>query len=267
MGCAGENPATCPPGDGRTELLVDDLPDPAGRRARRGLRLRAVPRLVGLAPAGIVHLGRRAHRAGRRRRPGSYDFYLTVTYDKTPACVKTPIGRSVHHQRRAAGAPAVRLDDEPARRPASTRRTRRPRSRVQNGTVSSWTLAGGSLPPGLTLGTNGVISGTPTQSGTFTLHRPGERLAEQRHEAALAVRARAARPRPRPERDACRDHSPSPVSMKLATPISWGVKATGGREPYTYTADRCPPGSRSIPDGTAHRHADRGRRDPHRRSP
>jgi hypothetical protein len=38
--------------------------------------------------------------------------------------------------------------------------------------------------------------------------------------------------------------------MKLTTPFSWGVKATGGREPYIYTADRLPPGLTLNPDGT-----------------
>ena len=33
--------------------------------------------------------------------------------------------------------------------------------------MNSWSLASGTLPPGLTLASNGVISGTPTQSGTF----------------------------------------------------------------------------------------------------
>src|SRR5438128_4574156 len=32
----------------------------------------------------------------------------------------------------------------------------------------SFTLAGGSLPPGLTLKTNGVLSGTPTTAGQYT---------------------------------------------------------------------------------------------------
>ena len=44
-------------------------------------------------------------------------------------------------------------------------------------TISSWSLAGGTLPAGLTLGANGVITGTPTQSGTFNVHGAGERRA------------------------------------------------------------------------------------------
>ena len=34
-------------------------------------------------------------------------------------------------------------------------------------TPYSWTNSSGALPPGLTLATNGVISGTPTTNGTF----------------------------------------------------------------------------------------------------
>jgi hypothetical protein len=38
--------------------------------------------------------------------------------------------------------------------------------------------------------------------------------------------------------------------MKLATEFTWGVKATGGREPYAYTADTIPAGLTLNPDGT-----------------
>jgi len=38
--------------------------------------------------------------------------------------------------------------------------------------------------------------------------------------------------------------------MKLATPVSWGIKATGGREPYTYSATKLPAGVTLNPDGT-----------------
>ena len=34
-------------------------------------------------------------------------------------------------------------------------------------TPYSWTNISGALPPGLSLATNGVISGTPTANGTF----------------------------------------------------------------------------------------------------
>ena len=37
-----------------------------------------------------------------------------------------------------------------------------------SGTSPTWSIQSGSLPPGLTLSTNGTISGTPTQEGTFT---------------------------------------------------------------------------------------------------
>jgi len=33
----------------------------------------------------------------------------------------------------------------------------------------TWSQASGALPPGVTLGTNGILSGTPTATGTFTL--------------------------------------------------------------------------------------------------
>ena len=38
----------------------------------------------------------------------------------------------------------------------------------------SWSLISGALPPGLTLATNGVISGTPTTNGTFNFTVQGD---------------------------------------------------------------------------------------------
>jgi len=35
--------------------------------------------------------------------------------------------------------------------------------------LTTWSLAGGALPAGVTLGANGVLSGTPTTAGTFAL--------------------------------------------------------------------------------------------------
>ena len=49
--------------------------------------------------------------------------------------------------------------------------------------------------------------------------------------------------------------------MKLATPFTWGVKATGGREPYAYTAGRAARRDRAQPRRHGDRHADAGRRD------
>jgi hypothetical protein len=39
---------------------------------------------------------------------------------------------------------------------------------VQNGTSVNYAVSSGSLPPGLTLSTNGVVTGTPTKAGLFT---------------------------------------------------------------------------------------------------
>ncbi len=120
---------------------------------------------------------------------------------------------------------------------------------MQNGTVSSWTLAGGTLPPGLSLGTNGVITGTPTQSGsfTFTVQANGSPNNDTKQLSLFVVApldlglAPAGTPV---------TTQPVPVSMKLATPFTWGVKATGGRAPYAYTASALPAGIVLNADGT-----------------
>jgi hypothetical protein len=115
--------------------------------------------------------------------------------------------------------------------------------------VSSWTLASGTLPAGVTLNANGVISGTPTQSGvfTFTVQANGTPNNDTKVLSIFVLApldlGLAPNGTPAPAQ-------PVTVSTKLNTPVSWGVKATGGREPYAYTADRLPAGVTLNADGT-----------------
>ena len=53
---------------------------------------------------------------------------------------------------------------------ASVRKTYQATLQATGGTgLTTWTMTGGSLPPGLTLAANGVISGTPTAVGSFSV--------------------------------------------------------------------------------------------------
>ena len=54
-------------------------------------------------------------------------------------------------------------------------------------TPFSWTTSSGALPPGLTLATNGVISGTPTTNGTYNFTVKVTRLIVRNGDAAFDV--------------------------------------------------------------------------------
>jgi hypothetical protein len=248
MGCSGEDPATCPAATvGQSYSLTIYLIPPDGGRgedfdcARFNVSSGSFPPGLSISDEGIM--------SGTPTQPGSYAFYLQVTYDKTPTCTfKNPSEDrfilNVAPQVLRMFVATNSLPDAQINQAYTA-----PALAVQNGTVSSWTLAGGSLPPGLTLGTNGVISGTPTQSGTFTFtvqaNGSPNNDTKQLSLFVLAPLDLGLAPN-----GTAVTSQPTPVNMKLATPISWGVKATGGREPYTYTADRLPAGITLNPDGT-----------------
>src|SRR4029078_8496606 len=96
-------------------------------------------------------------------------------------------------------------------------------------------LAGGALPAGLTLGANGVITGTPTQSGTFTFtaqaNASGASATKQLSLfvlAPLGIQTLVNKTPPETGLTAKR---------LVGQPLATGVKAVGGRAPYTFRAE------------------------------
>jgi hypothetical protein len=165
--------------------------------------------------------------------------YLTVKYDKTPACAKTPSDdRFIFNvnpavQRLVVTTPS--LPDGNVNQPY----TAGPLT-ASGGTVSSWTLAAGALPPGLTLASNGTITGTPTQGGvfSFTVQANGSPNNDSRGlsifiVAPLELQRPDGRPLP-----ATGLTAKKAVSEELTT----SVKAVGGRPPYVFSATALPPG-------------------------
>jgi large repetitive protein len=247
MGCAGEDPAICPPATvGQPYSLTIYLIPPDGGRgedfncATFHVTSGSLPPGLSISDEGIL--------SGTPTTAGSYPVYLTVRYDKSPGCnkpasddrfifnVNGPVQRLVVT---TPGLPDANIGQ------AYTA----PALAASGGTVSSWTLAGGTLPPGLTLASNGTISGTPTQAGTFSfaVQANGSPNNDTR---GLSIFVLAPLDLGLAPTGAPASSQPVPVNMKLATPFSWGVKATGGREPYSYAADRLPPGLTLNPDGT-----------------
>ncbi len=246
MGCTGENPGICPTGTvGSPYSLTIYLAPPDGGRgedfgcARFSVSSGSLPPGLSVSDEGII--------SGTPTAAGSFDFYLTVTYDKPSYCKSPSDDRFVININPAAprlvvsttGLPDASINQAYAA-PALT---------ASGATVSAWSLASGALPPGLTLNPNGVISGTPTQSGNygFTVQASGEGATDTKQLGifVLAPLDLGLAPNGTPV-----SAQPITVSMKLATPVSWGIKATGGREPYTYSATKLPAGVTLNPDGT-----------------
>ncbi len=117
------------------------------------------------------------------------------------------------------------------------------------GTVSSWSLVSGALPDGLTLASNGLISGTPTKAGTFSF-RVQANGSPNNDTKDLSIFVAAPLVLGGPTGVAPKAQ-PVPVNAKVTTPFAWGVKATGGKEPYVYSSTDLPVGlALNATDGT-----------------
>ena len=94
----------------------------------------------------------------------------------------------------------------------------------------TWTVAGGALPPGLTL-SKGLISGTPTAEGTYQFQVQAS-LDSRKHVQtyALTVRKPLAIAAPKPFAT-----SPQPTLWEVGVPFSAKLAATGGTGTYTWS--------------------------------
>ena len=103
----------------------------------------------------------------------------------------------------------------------------------------------GTLPPGLTIDDNGVISGTPSMAGSFPLQitvTDGDGNATTYDCATLVVVAPDA-----PQID-CIDDSGSILDGFVGLPYVFDITAPGGATPYTWAAMGLPDGLTLVPD-------------------
>ena len=102
---------------------------------------------------------------------------------------------------------------------------------------TSWVFTGGTQPPGLSLGSGGVLNGTPTTAGTynFTVQVTDSANATASASFQLVINASSL---------AIITTSPLPVG-NVGVPYSQALSATGGATPYkswVVTAGSLPPG-------------------------
>ena len=228
--------------DGRPGLLLDHLPVPpdSGRGedfdcARFNVSSGALPPGLSVSNEGLL--------AGTPTQAGSYGFYLQVTYDKEPDLyVQEPVGRPVRDERQPAGAADVRRDELPAGRDHQPG-VRAAGAHGVERDASSWQVVSGTLPPGIQLGSNGAISGTPTASGafTFTVQANGSTNNDTK---TLSIFVLA----PLELQDLTGKKAPTTgltASSLVNAPLTTGLKAVGGRAPYVFSS------SGSLPPGVA----------------
>jgi hypothetical protein len=240
--CTGDSIKICPSATAGQSYSVEfTLKEPGDACPTFALSSGAFP--PGLSLASDEGVAR-----GTPTQAGSYTFYITVSY----TCGTGGKGPGVFSDQQftinvnpgtAAAPPAPLVNVSTASLPDANvnQAYTSPGLTATGATVTSWTLAGGTLPTGLTLGANGVISGTPTQSGLFTFtvqaNASGANGTKQLTLfvlAPLAIQTLADKTPPATGLTAKRL-----VGAALAT----GVKAVGGRPPYTFTAEgTLPPG-------------------------
>jgi large repetitive protein len=231
---AGGDNYLCPPATAGASYELDiKLKEPWPGCTNMTVSSGAFPPGLSLASEGQVR--------GTPTTPGSYTFYVTVTWSSTAPCVsQSPSDRqftiNVNPQAQRLIVATTGLPDGNIGQAYTA-----PALSAVNGNVSSWTIAGGALPAGLTLGPNGVISGTPTQSGLFSVVvQANGSPNNDTKQLSLFVLAplelqtlTGAKP---PARGLT-------AKAAVSAPLATGVKAVGGRGPYTFAAEGVlPPG-------------------------
>lgn len=202
----------------------------------------------GAFPPGLSVASDEGATRGTPTQAGSFTFFITVTYTcgtggKSPGFFSDQQFTINVNPGTAAPPPAPTVAITTATLPDANinQAYTSPGLTATGGTVTSWALAGGTLPAGLTLGANGVITGTPTQSGlyTFTVQANaggGSGTKELSMFVIAPLELQTLVNKTPPERGLT---AKKLVGVQLKT----GVKAVGGRPPYTYTASgTVPPG-------------------------
>jgi hypothetical protein len=196
----------------------------------------------GALPPGLTLASDEGVARGTPTQSGSFTFYVTVSY----TCGSGGKGPGVFSDQEYTinvngAAPKITvvtpsLPDGNINQPYTA-----PALQASGATVSSWSLAAGTLPPGLTLAPNGVISGTPTQSGTFnfTVQANGSGTSDTRGLSIFVLAPLELQTLIGQKPPATGLTAKTTVNAQLTT----GMKAVGGRTPYVFSADGVlPPG-------------------------
>jgi large repetitive protein len=201
----------------------------------------------GLPPGlSLVNFGERFSEVqGTPTQAGTWTFYLQAidspvfTSGGSPCCTEEQYSITINTKMIVA---TNSLPDANITQPYNTTLG------VSGGTVSSWAVTEGALPDGLALNAaTGVISGTPTKAGPFSFRvkatgtpNDDDKLLSIFVIAPLVLGGPTGQVYPA---------EPVTLSWKVNQVVNWGVRANGGRSPYTYTSTTLPVGLTLNPDG------------------
>ena len=240
MGCVDEEPAVCPTGIVGTPYSITIYLDRDSETDfERGADFDCATYRVtsGAFPPGLS-ISDEGYITGIPTEAGHFDFYLTASYHKTPLCP----GKTASDDRFVININPKLTITTPSLPDANVNQAyASPPLAASGGTVQSWSLAAGTLPTGLTLTPNGIISGTPTQSGVFgfTVQAKSSDTSDT-HQFSLFVVAPLTL-------QTLTDTTPPQTGLNakrlVAQRLATGVKAVGGHGPYTFGSEgELPPG-------------------------
>jgi hypothetical protein len=240
MGCVDEEPAVCPTGMvGQPYSLLIYLDRDSDTDFERGADFDCATYSVssGAFPPGLS-VSDDGFLSGTPTQPGHFDFYLPVAYHKTSLWP----GKTASDDRFVINInPKLTITTASLPDASLNQAYTSPQLAASGGTVTSWSLASGTLPAGLTFAPNGVISGTPTESGVFGFTVQAKTPdARETRQLSLSVLAPLAI-------QTLTGTTPPPTGLTarrlVAQPLATGVKAVGGRGPYTFGSEgEMPPG-------------------------
>jgi hypothetical protein len=242
MGCTGEDPGICPTG---TTGQAYTLPIELLGDEDEGCAVYTVS--GGSLPPGLSVNSDGARISGTPTQAGTFDFYLTVTYNRQTTCpFKNP---SDDRFRISINPGLAKLTIGPESTTPGT--VGASYSLQMTATVAdpkTWSISSGALPPGLAIdAATGLIAGTPTAAGQFDFQVLAKMNADTRSDTkalGIVVRDQLGVLGAEPFTAARR------AAGEVSAPFDATLTATGGDGTYTWslTSGVLPPGL-DIADG------------------
>lgn len=240
MGCSGEPLIVCPTGTAGQPYSLTIYLKPADGGRGEDFGCATFHNTSGNFPPGLS-ISDEGFVSGTPTQAGTFQFYLTVKYDKNPGCFK-PASDDQFLIQINPGVPQLpKLTIGPESTSPGTVGTAYQLQMTANlPDAKTWSIVSGGLPPGLTMNTSsGLISGTPTTAGSFFFTAQAVINAQQTDTKTLGIHVRSPLAVARPDAFDVDWIAQSEVGLDFSETLT----ATGGFGPYTWTqTGTLPPG-------------------------